>query len=120
MFHEVRKINVASSENVPPPVRHVFQPTGTSFELVQDIIGTQNVKKNWVRKILGTEKNRGNGKYTYMYPRLYPNWSGLPDRAIYLRPTMNNRAILEGATSLTPPSIAFSSIQFSTGKCWSH
>ncbi|KAH3859272.1 hypothetical protein DPMN_101989 [Dreissena polymorpha] len=31
---------------------------------------------------------------------------------------MNNQAILEGATSLTPPSIAFSSIQFSTGKCW--
>ncbi|KAH3754939.1 hypothetical protein DPMN_189619 [Dreissena polymorpha] len=31
-------------------------------------------------------------------------------------PTMNNRAILEGATSLTPPSIAFSSIKFSTGK----
>ncbi|KAH3846477.1 hypothetical protein DPMN_088778 [Dreissena polymorpha] len=44
------------------------------------------------------------------------DWSGLPERAIYLRPTMNNRAILEGATSLTPPSIAFSSIQFSTGK----
>ncbi|KAH3844194.1 hypothetical protein DPMN_086449 [Dreissena polymorpha] len=38
--------------------------------------------------------------YTYMYPRLYP---------IYLRPTMNNRAIMEGATSLTLPSIAFSS-----------
>ncbi|KAH3844044.1 hypothetical protein DPMN_086295 [Dreissena polymorpha] len=49
--------------------------------------------------------------YTYMYPRLYP---------IYLRPTMNNRAIMEGATSLTPPSIAFSSIKISTGKCWSH
>ncbi|KAH3707893.1 hypothetical protein DPMN_067312 [Dreissena polymorpha] len=46
--------------------------------------------------------------YTYMYPRLYPNWSGLPEWAIYLRLTMNNRAILEGATSLTPPSIAFS------------
>ncbi|KAH3805026.1 hypothetical protein DPMN_133319 [Dreissena polymorpha] len=40
--------------------------------------------------------------------------------ALYLRPTMNNRAILEAATSLTHPSIAFSSIQFSTGKCWCH
>ncbi|KAH3712999.1 hypothetical protein DPMN_072762 [Dreissena polymorpha] len=43
----------------------------------------------------------------------------LPERAIYLRLTMNNRAILEGAASLTPPSIAFSSIQLSTGKCLS-
>ncbi|KAH3811511.1 hypothetical protein DPMN_139921 [Dreissena polymorpha] len=33
---------------------------------------------------------------------------------INLRPTSNNRAIMEGVTSLTPPSIAFSSIQFST------
>ncbi|KAH3838274.1 hypothetical protein DPMN_111682 [Dreissena polymorpha] len=39
---------------------------------------------------------------------------------IYLRPPMNNRAIMEGATPITPPSIALSSIQLSTGKCWSH
>ncbi|KAH3689604.1 hypothetical protein DPMN_190691 [Dreissena polymorpha] len=34
---------------------------------------------------------------------------------IYLRPTMNNRAIMEGATSLTPPSIAFSTCNTGTG-----
>ncbi|KAH3825677.1 hypothetical protein DPMN_127558 [Dreissena polymorpha] len=38
-FHEARKINVASRvKNAPPPVSHVFQPTGIIFELVQDII----------------------------------------------------------------------------------
>ncbi|KAH3846861.1 hypothetical protein DPMN_089167 [Dreissena polymorpha] len=43
MFHEDRKINVASRvltrKNAPHPGGHVFQPTGIIFELVQDIIG---------------------------------------------------------------------------------
>ncbi|KAH3877356.1 hypothetical protein DPMN_001219 [Dreissena polymorpha] len=38
-IHKDRKINVASSENAPPPGSHVFQPTGILFKLVEDIIG---------------------------------------------------------------------------------
>ncbi|KAH3869775.1 hypothetical protein DPMN_032946 [Dreissena polymorpha] len=40
-FHEDRTINVASRvKNAPPPGAHVFEPTGTIFEIAQDIIGT--------------------------------------------------------------------------------
>ncbi|KAH3775097.1 hypothetical protein DPMN_176494 [Dreissena polymorpha] len=43
-FHDDRTINVASRvltrKNVPHPGGHVFQQTGTIFELYQDIIGT--------------------------------------------------------------------------------
>ncbi|KAH3794702.1 hypothetical protein DPMN_148240 [Dreissena polymorpha] len=42
-FHKDRTINKASRvltrKNAPPPGGHVFQATGTIFELVQDIIG---------------------------------------------------------------------------------
>ncbi|KAH3891041.1 hypothetical protein DPMN_015132 [Dreissena polymorpha] len=48
-FHEDRKINVASRvitrKNAPPPSRHVFQPTGIIFELVQDITGMNLLTK---------------------------------------------------------------------------
>ncbi|KAH3843041.1 hypothetical protein DPMN_116548 [Dreissena polymorpha] len=48
IFHEDRTINVTSRQyiyshirkNAPPPGGHVFKATGTIFELVQDIIGT--------------------------------------------------------------------------------
>ncbi|KAH3733131.1 hypothetical protein DPMN_039556 [Dreissena polymorpha] len=60
--------------------------------------------KEWLKRYTFTPSVSGSGPVYLRVPR----------------PTMNNRAILEGATSLTPPSIAFSSIQFSTGKCWSH
>ncbi|KAH3719267.1 hypothetical protein DPMN_062099 [Dreissena polymorpha] len=39
-FHHNRTINVASRKNAPHPGGHVFQPTGTIFELIQDNIGT--------------------------------------------------------------------------------
>ncbi|KAH3728229.1 hypothetical protein DPMN_054181 [Dreissena polymorpha] len=35
-FHEDRTINVASGKNAPPPGVHVFQPSGTIFELFHD------------------------------------------------------------------------------------
>ncbi|KAH3834438.1 hypothetical protein DPMN_107763 [Dreissena polymorpha] len=45
-FHEEGTINVASrvlkshiKKNAPPPGANVFQPTGTNFELAQDIVG---------------------------------------------------------------------------------
>ncbi|KAH3808831.1 hypothetical protein DPMN_137190 [Dreissena polymorpha] len=51
-FHEDRTINVASRvlkrlirKNAPPPRAHVFEPTGTIFELAQDIIGTNHLTK---------------------------------------------------------------------------
>ncbi|KAH3697920.1 hypothetical protein DPMN_085432 [Dreissena polymorpha] len=48
-FHEDRTINVASRvlkrTNAPPPGAHVFEPTGTIFELAQDIIGTNHLIK---------------------------------------------------------------------------
>ncbi|KAH3780037.1 hypothetical protein DPMN_157847, partial [Dreissena polymorpha] len=47
-FHEDRKINVASrvlTRKNSPPLRHVFQPTGIIFELVQDIIGMNLLTK---------------------------------------------------------------------------
>ncbi|KAH3817481.1 hypothetical protein DPMN_119017 [Dreissena polymorpha] len=39
-FHEDWTINVASREKAPPLGSHVFQAKVTSFELIQDIIGT--------------------------------------------------------------------------------
>ncbi|KAH3699219.1 hypothetical protein DPMN_074175 [Dreissena polymorpha] len=49
MFHEYRKINVASRvltrKNAPPPGGHVFQPTGIIFKLGQDIIGMNLLTK---------------------------------------------------------------------------
>ncbi|KAH3887017.1 hypothetical protein DPMN_011030 [Dreissena polymorpha] len=52
-FHEDRTINVTSRvltrfaiyKTATPPGCHVFQSTGTIFELVQDIIGTQVLSK---------------------------------------------------------------------------
>ncbi|KAH3742199.1 hypothetical protein DPMN_048936, partial [Dreissena polymorpha] len=48
-FHEDRKINVAfrvlTKKNAPPPGSHVFQPTGITFEHVQDIIGLNLLTK---------------------------------------------------------------------------
>ncbi|KAH3747838.1 hypothetical protein DPMN_182270 [Dreissena polymorpha] len=44
-FHLDQTINVASTENAPPHCGHVFQATGTIFELVQDIFNTVK-KKN--------------------------------------------------------------------------
>ncbi|KAH3868427.1 hypothetical protein DPMN_031574 [Dreissena polymorpha] len=54
-LHEDWTINVASrvltrfyfilGKNVSPPGGHVFQPTGTNFELIQDIIGTNLLNK---------------------------------------------------------------------------
>ncbi|KAH3861007.1 hypothetical protein DPMN_023933 [Dreissena polymorpha] len=81
-FHDHRTINVASysvnkkkcpplvammnllpKKNASPPVGHVLQPTGTIFELVQDIIGTNlltKFHKDWTiylsSRVL-TEKN---------------------------------------------------------------
>ncbi|KAH3698716.1 hypothetical protein DPMN_086263 [Dreissena polymorpha] len=44
MFHPKKSMNkttmVLTRKNDPPPGTHVFQPTGTIFELVQDIIDT--------------------------------------------------------------------------------
>ncbi|KAH3798338.1 hypothetical protein DPMN_151937 [Dreissena polymorpha] len=52
-FHDDRTINVASRvltrKNVPHPGGNVFQPTGTIFKLVQDIIRT-NLRTNLKRK----------------------------------------------------------------------
>ncbi|KAH3802882.1 hypothetical protein DPMN_156578 [Dreissena polymorpha] len=57
-LHDDLTINVASRvltrfyyshirKNVPPPGSHVFQPTGTIFDLIQDFIGTKLLgKKN--------------------------------------------------------------------------
>ncbi|KAH3834643.1 hypothetical protein DPMN_107975 [Dreissena polymorpha] len=49
IFHEDRKINVASRvltmKNAPPPGGHVFQPTCIIFDLVQDIIGINLLSK---------------------------------------------------------------------------
>ncbi|KAH3711975.1 hypothetical protein DPMN_071651 [Dreissena polymorpha] len=48
-FHKDRKINVdyrvLTMKNAPPNVSYVFQETGTIFELVQDIIGTNLLTK---------------------------------------------------------------------------
>ncbi|KAH3880063.1 hypothetical protein DPMN_003975 [Dreissena polymorpha] len=45
-FHDDRTINVASIvKNAPPPGGHVFQSTGTIFELIQDIIRTNLLTK---------------------------------------------------------------------------
>ncbi|KAH3801385.1 hypothetical protein DPMN_155034 [Dreissena polymorpha] len=51
-FHEDWTINVASRvlkrlirKNAPPPGAHVFEPTGTIFELAQNIIGTNHLTK---------------------------------------------------------------------------
>ncbi|KAH3731037.1 hypothetical protein DPMN_057042 [Dreissena polymorpha] len=47
-FHEDRTINVASTtytEKGPASRAHVFEPTGTIFELAQDIIGTNHLTK---------------------------------------------------------------------------
>ncbi|KAH3784212.1 hypothetical protein DPMN_162164 [Dreissena polymorpha] len=51
-FHEDRTINVASrvlkkpiKKNAPPSCAYVFEPTGTIFQLVQDIIGTNHLTK---------------------------------------------------------------------------
>ncbi|KAH3696074.1 hypothetical protein DPMN_083537 [Dreissena polymorpha] len=54
MFHEKRTINVSrvltktrvlTRKNAPPPGGNVFQPTGTIFKLIQDIIGTNLLTK---------------------------------------------------------------------------
>ncbi|KAH3852006.1 hypothetical protein DPMN_094495 [Dreissena polymorpha] len=49
LFHEDRKINVASRvltrKNVPSPGGHVFQATGIIFELVENIIGINLLTK---------------------------------------------------------------------------
>ncbi|KAH3769876.1 hypothetical protein DPMN_171157 [Dreissena polymorpha] len=38
-FHEQTNVLTKFQENCPPPGGHVFQPTGTIFELVKDITG---------------------------------------------------------------------------------
>ncbi|KAH3711150.1 hypothetical protein DPMN_070650 [Dreissena polymorpha] len=42
-FHEDSRIHIR--KNAPPPGGHVFRATGTNFELVQDIIGTNLLTK---------------------------------------------------------------------------
>ncbi|KAH3718781.1 hypothetical protein DPMN_061588 [Dreissena polymorpha] len=58
LFH---KINVTSGEkNAPPPDGHVFQPTGISFELVQDVIGMNLLTKfheDWTIHVASRVKN---------------------------------------------------------------
>ncbi|KAH3865897.1 hypothetical protein DPMN_028944 [Dreissena polymorpha] len=44
MFHDDRKIH-PYRENAPPPVGHVFQPTGIIFEFFHDIIGMNLLTK---------------------------------------------------------------------------
>ncbi|KAH3816340.1 hypothetical protein DPMN_117855 [Dreissena polymorpha] len=123
LVRDINETNVLTKNTAPPPGGHLHKDWAsnvtstvfTSFKLSRGINGTNVLTKFHEDQTINVASG-----YTYMYPRLYPNWSGLPEQTIYLRLTMNNRAILEGATSLTPPSIALSSIQFSTGKCLSH
>ncbi|KAH3777652.1 hypothetical protein DPMN_179100 [Dreissena polymorpha] len=44
-FHEDRTISVASRENFPPFVSHVFEANVTIFKLIQDIIETNLLTK---------------------------------------------------------------------------
>ncbi|KAH3889344.1 hypothetical protein DPMN_013398 [Dreissena polymorpha] len=47
-------------KTVPPPGGHVFQPTGTTFELVQDIIRTYDLNKfheDWTKKLTSRENS---------------------------------------------------------------
>ncbi|KAH3801978.1 hypothetical protein DPMN_155643 [Dreissena polymorpha] len=98
-------------KTAPHPGAHVFQPTGNIFKLVQDYIETNRLTKFH-------EDRTVNVASRYWCDDAFERMD--IKASIYLRPTMNNQAILEGTTSLTPPRIAFSSILFSTGKCWSH
>ncbi|KAH3719748.1 hypothetical protein DPMN_062619 [Dreissena polymorpha] len=42
---DIHRTNVLTMKNAPPPGGHVFQPTGTIFELIQDIIETNLLTK---------------------------------------------------------------------------
>ncbi|KAH3728248.1 hypothetical protein DPMN_054201 [Dreissena polymorpha] len=54
-FHEDWTIMWPLEKNAPPPGSHVFQATGTIFELVQDIIGTNLLTNVYKRPyIIGT------------------------------------------------------------------
>ncbi|KAH3753819.1 hypothetical protein DPMN_188469 [Dreissena polymorpha] len=61
IFHEDRKINVASREltrkNAPPLGGHVFQPTGIIFKHVQDIIGMNLLTKFHEDQTINVAKN---------------------------------------------------------------
>ncbi|KAH3700878.1 hypothetical protein DPMN_075859 [Dreissena polymorpha] len=57
-FHEDWTKNVTSRETATPPGSHVFQPTRTIFELVQDIIITNVLTKfheNWTINVTSRE-----------------------------------------------------------------
>ncbi|KAH3734812.1 hypothetical protein DPMN_041261 [Dreissena polymorpha] len=78
-FHEDRKINVASRvltrfyyshiwKNASPPGSHVFQPTGIIFELIQDIIGMNLLRKfheDWTVNVAST---------TNLLTKFYEDW----------------------------------------------
>ncbi|KAH3775846.1 hypothetical protein DPMN_177255 [Dreissena polymorpha] len=60
LFHEDRKINVASREKCPAPGGHVFQPKGIIFDLIQYIIGINLLSKfhdNWTINVASRVKN---------------------------------------------------------------
>ncbi|KAH3824425.1 hypothetical protein DPMN_126261 [Dreissena polymorpha] len=59
-FHDDQKINVSSREKCPRPGGHVFQPTGTIFEFVQNIIGMNLLNKfheDWTINVVSRVKN---------------------------------------------------------------